>query len=127
MSAETSCLMNRPYKYFSEEEFNSATPSCSLLQMDDGFMKTLDLVRARAGVPMKVNSGYRSTAWERAHGRTGNSYHCVGQAVDIHCVSSTARHKIVEACMFYGLDGLGIAKTFIHIDNRRVPKIFLYE
>lgn len=119
--------MTSPYRYFTEQEFNSATPSCSLLQMDDHFMRLLDNIRDRAGVPMKVNSAYRTPEWEHQHGRSGNSFHCVGQAVDIHCTNSLHRYKIIEACMFYQLEGIGIADTFIHLDNRRTKKIFLYE
>lgn len=116
-----------PWAHFMASEFHNAVPSCDPLQMDDGFMKTIELVRTRSGVPFVINSAYRTRSWDKAHGRSGDSFHCVGQALDIACIDSSSRYKIIEAAMFFGLGGIGIADTFIHLDNRPSAKIWLYD
>ena len=85
-------------KYFVEREFQKCTPACHLSDMDPAFMDMLDRVRELAGIPLVLNSAYRSKAWEKAHGRPGTSTHCKGQAVDIRCSSDASRYRV-----FYGL------------------------
>ena len=103
-------------KYFKDSEFSACTPSCSIDQMDGVFLLLLDQVREYAGIPLVLNSAYRSPAWEKAHGRTGTSAHCQGRAVDIRCRTSSNRYKIVKAAMECGIRRLGIAPTYIHLD-----------
>lgn len=43
----------------------------------------LEPVRKHFGVPVTINSGYRSVEHEHAQGRSGISQHCRGQAADI--------------------------------------------
>lgn len=105
------------YQYFSEGEFRNATPSCSLEDMDGGFMQLLDRVRELAGIPLVVNSAYRSPEWERKHGRTGTSTHCKGKAVDIRCKTMGNRERIVQAALASGISRIGIAPTYIHLDT----------
>ena len=113
------------WKYFSAAEFRHAVPSCDPLQMDDQFMRHIVEVRERSGVPMHINSAYRTPEWEKAHGRTGNSFHCVGQAIDIRCTNSIDRYKLIEAAMFYGELSMVVYPTFIHFDNRPQNKLML--
>ena len=104
-------------QYFSVSEFRKCTPSCSIEQMDGAFLDLLDAIRERAGIPLVLNSAYRSAAYERAHGRAGTSAHCAGRAVDIRCRTSANRYKIVKAALECGVRRIGIAQTYIHIDN----------
>lgn len=104
-------------QYFSETEFRKCTPSCHLSDMDGEFIALLDRVRAEAGIPLVLNSAYRSGAYEKAHGRAGTSAHCAGRAVDIRCMTSANRYKIVKAALECGVRRIGIAQTYIHIDN----------
>ena len=104
-------------QYFSESEFRRCTPACHLSDMDGEFIALLDRVRAEAGIPLVLNSAYRSAAYERAHGRAGTSAHCAGRAVDIRCMTSANRYKIVRAALECGVRRIGIAQTYIHIDN----------
>lgn len=114
------------YRFFSENEFRTLTPSCSLSDMDEDFMCRLDNARALAGFPFVITSAFRSREWDRSRGRSGNSYHCKGCAVDISCNDSSKRFVIVQSLMRSGFKGIGIAKTFIHVDNRINGIIFLY-
>ena len=51
--------------------------------MDPSFMERLIQVRQEFGKPMPVTSHLRTRANEIAKGRSGNSVHCLGQAVDV--------------------------------------------
>ena len=51
-------------KYFSEKEFRRCNPPCSLQDMDEDAMTYFDRVREDAGIPLVINSAYRSPDWE---------------------------------------------------------------
>ena len=104
-------------KYFQESEFTRCTPSCRMEQMDPAFLTLLDRVREAAGIPLVLNSAYRSPAYEKKKGRTGTSSHCEGKAVDIRCNASTNRYKILKAAMECGIRRIGVGKTYIHLDS----------
>lgn len=103
-------------RYFSEREFQRLTPSCSLQDMSQALMNRLDNARHQAGIPFVLSCAYRSAAWDRAKGRSGNSAHTRGLAVDIVCHTSANRYKVVDALLANGFRRIGIGKTFIHAD-----------
>lgn len=111
---------------FSEAEFQKCTPPCSLQQMDGSFMERLQTARTIADVPFKLNSAYRSVSYELTRGRTGNSMHTLGRAVDIKCVDSGTRYRIIEALIVAGFHGIGIDNQFIHVDDRKTHLIWTY-
>lgn len=117
--------METKYQFFSEDEFNALTPSCSLSDMDSEFMRCLDLARKLAGVPFVLNCAYRSTSWDKEKGRSGNSFHCQGKAVDIRCGDSKTRALIIYSLWLCGIKGIGIYPNFIHADFRKEPICFL--
>ena len=104
-------------EYFKESEFKRCNPSCSLQDMDQDFMTLLDAVRSLAGIPLVLNSAYRSVAHEKMKGRSGTSSHCLGIAVDVRCNTLSNRDKIVRAAMALGIRRIGIAPTYIHLDT----------
>ena len=104
-------------KYFKESEFKACTPSCSLQNMDQKFMQSLDALRSVAGIPLVLNCAYRSVEWDKAKGRSGNSAHTRGKAVDIRCTTTQNRMKIVKAALAIGIRRIGIGKNFIHVDT----------
>lgn len=104
-------------KYFSNRDFELCSPSCSIDDMDNDFLRKLDEAREKAGVPFKLNSAYRTYTHELAQGRSGNSAHTKGKAVDISCADSFQRFKILNALIEVGFTRIGIAKTFIHVDS----------
>lgn len=115
-------------RYFIEEEFTKARPSCTLSDMNDSFMNRLDEARHIAGVPFVVTSAYRSKQYEIAKGRTGTSSHCLGLAIDIACSSNFNRLAILDALLKVGFRRIGIGKTFIHVDydSSKNAAIWLY-
>lgn len=116
-------------RHFSEIEFNRCTPSCSLQDMDQEAMLRHDRVRDYAGIPLIMNCAYRSVAWDKSKGRSGNGAHPEGTAMDYRCNSNATRWKIINAAIKEGATRIGIAKTFIHVDfSKTLPKevVWLY-
>lgn len=93
--------------------------------MQQHTMDKLDAARELAGIPFVLNSAYRSSAWDRARGRSGTGAHTTGCAVDIRCNTSTNRMKIVRACLAAGFTRIGIGKSYVHVDDdpAQVPNV----
>ena len=106
------------YPFFADEEFSRCIPPCDVSQMDETFMWRLVSARDAVGLPFVLNSAYRSPLWEQKHDRTARGFHTKGRAVDIRCTSSADRYDIVAALIRAGFKGIGIGKTFIHVDDR---------
>ena len=111
--------------YFPEVEFNRCFPVCFRSDMDSVFLVKLNRARCLAGVPFVLNCAYRSPSWDKSHGRSGSGYHTKGRAVDVRCLDSSVRYKIVRACVDCGLS-VGVYPTFLHIDDRELPIVFWF-
>lgn len=103
-------------RYFHPAEFQRCDPPCDISQMNEQFLDTLDRVRLNAGIPLVLNCAYRSREWDLAKGRSGNSAHTRGLAVDIRCNTSATRYRIVNAALICGIRRIGIGKGFVHLD-----------
>ncbi len=94
------------YKYFKESEIVGLKPE---------FVEMLDEARGLAGIPFRINSGFRTPEHNKKVGGVPNSSHLKGGAADISCLSTSARWKIVTAGMKAGFTRIGIGKTFVHL------------
>ena len=103
-------------KYFKLSEFDSPDEIGSGKKMDSKFLEKLDYARHNAGIPFKINSGYRTQEWNMKVGGRFGSSHKKGLAVDIGYEGSRERYLIVNSLMEVGITRFGIAKTFIHCD-----------
>ena len=108
-------------KYFTLSEFDSPDEVGSAYRMDKDFLYRLDTARGIAGIPFKINSGYRTATHNRLVGGRVGSSHKKGLAVDIGYYGSRERYLILKALMEVGITRFGIAKTFIHcdVDNKK--------
>ena len=101
--------------------FTSAELACRCGQCEPGiqpeFVVWLDRLREAVGRPLKLTSAYRCPAHDAAVG--GNGPHTTGLAVDIEAVLAVTRHSVVTAALALGAHGVGVAKTFVHIDRIR--------
>lgn len=104
-------------KYFHTLEFLACVPSCSIIQMNQDFLAVMDDLRERCGFPLVVSCAYRSPEWDVSRGRSGNSYHTKGLAMDILCIDSSGRAVIVRNALELGLS-VGVYSSFLHIDGR---------
>lgn len=109
-------------KYFKYSEFDSPLQQGSGQLMDAGFLYMLDNARHIADVPFEITSGFRIEADIERLEKEGykvskNSSHLKGVAADIACTDSITRYVIIDALLKAGFTRIGIAKTFIHVDN----------
>jgi uncharacterized protein YcbK (DUF882 family) len=95
-------------KYFKEIEY----------KMDEDFLAKLDDAREFAGFPFFINSAYRSPEHPESI-KNPTSSHIKGLAVDIRARDSRTRYLIIDALMHVGFNRIGIADTFIHVDDDR--------
>jgi len=103
--------------YFRYSEFESPDIPDSGHSMQPSFLRMLNHARQIAGIPFRINSGFRSKEHNAKVGGTETSSHLTGHAADIHCTSSTYRYEIISALLQAGFNRIGIAETFIHVDN----------
>jgi uncharacterized protein YcbK (DUF882 family) len=104
-------------KYFKLSEFDSPDEPGSGSKMDPQFLLLLEEVREEAGIPFRVNSGYRTVARNKLDGGKPKSAHRKGKAADIDAQTNRARFKIVRAALTKDVRRIGIGKTFVHLDN----------
>lgn len=113
-------------KYFSDTEFQICNPSCEREDMDEDFLRKLDKLRELCGFPLTLTCAYRSVEHDKSRGRSGTSFHCAGRAVDIYCTQSDKRFSIILHAPMVGLNGIGVAGTFVHVDDRNIPACWTY-
>ncbi len=89
----------------------------------------LEALRALVDRPLPVTSGARCTTHNREVGGKQHSWHLKGLAVDIACSDGNMRVDILRNAGKLGFNGIGIAKTFIHLDLRPESETvcFLYD
>jgi len=93
--------------------------------MSEDTLTLLDACRSLANVPFVVTSSIRCVAHNHircvAHNHTvggaDRSAHITGHAVDVKAIDSHTRHKILNAAFRLKVPRIGIARTFIHLDN----------
>tara|TARA_B100000424_G_scaffold181101_1_gene140123 strand:+ start:90 stop:464 length:375 start_codon:yes stop_codon:yes gene_type:complete len=109
-------------KYFKLYEFDSPDEEGSGKMMDEEFLEKIDVARDIAGFPFIINSGFRTITYnrllkEKGYKASSKSSHLLGYAADIHCDDSRKRFILIEALLDAGFNRIGIANTFIHVDN----------
>lgn len=86
--------------------------------------ENLQVLRDELGEPLRINSAYRHTAYNKKIGGKHNSQHLTASAADITAKSYTPQQiaDIVERLvkskqLWFG--GMGIYPGFIHVDIRK--------
>jgi|TARA_R110000803_G_scaffold93252_1_gene160750 uncharacterized protein YcbK (DUF882 family) len=113
-------------RYFSISDFDCQETGNN--QMSQDFVQRLDELRHVCGFPFVITSGYRDPeghSIEKAKSTPGT--HSRGIAADVKINNGAEGYVIVSEAMKAGFKGIGIAKTFIHIDDRTTaPVIWSY-
>jgi len=105
-------------KHFDLYEFDSPDlPGSGKTLMDIEFLSLIDDARGIAGVPFRITSGYRRPSHNRIVGGVEDSSHVKGCAADIYTPDSRHRWLILDALIKVGFNRIGIANSFIHVDN----------
>ena len=108
--------LNMKLKHFRINEFESPDKLGSGSEMDVDFLAKIDAARELAGIPFKINSGFRTQEHNLKVGGVYSSSHKKGLAVDISCLNSDQKYIILNSLMAQNLTRFGIGKTFIHVD-----------
>lgn len=106
----------RRLRYFKPAEFDCRCCATGSQYMDMRLVNKLDSMRHEVGRPFVINSGYRCESHNNNVGGELDSAHLKGLAVDVQVPDSKFRHDIIELAMFYGINRIGIYKTFVHLD-----------
>lgn len=107
--------------HFSEEEFR-CNCGCELLNVSRTFLERLERARTRANIPFKVHSGCRCEVHNKEEGGKPNSAHLTTEEKECHAADIGARgprprYVILDALVSVGFTRIGIASTFVHVDD----------
>jgi len=111
--------------HFELSEFDSPDQIGSGKLMDAAFLQMLDDARGIAGIPFRITSGFRTPSHNAYVGgvqpslKSKGSSHLFGYAADIACNNSADREVILNSLIRAGFRRIGIANSFIHVDNDR--------
>jgi hypothetical protein len=83
---------------------------------EPAFLDGLQAMRAALGQPMRITSGHRCPQWNGAVGGAALSQH-KRIAADISLYGHN-RFEVFVAAKEAGFTGLGLARSFLHVDRR---------
>jgi uncharacterized protein YcbK (DUF882 family) len=86
------------------------------MALEEAFMDFLQKVRDIRKRMMSVTSGYRSPLHSIEATKEKPGTHSLGVAADIVALYGGEKYEIVEAALEVGFQGIGIGKTFVHLD-----------
>jgi len=102
--------------YLSEFECHDGS---YLVKIDEKLLELLQTLRNVTKKPIHITSGYRTREYNRFIGGSSKSHHMEGKAADIQIEGLTPL-KVAEFARKIGFDGVGIYKTFVHVDVRGI-------
>lgn len=112
--------------HFSVYEFACSDKS-DIVLVDTSLIEVLEQIRAHFGKPVKINSAYRTPAYNISIGGSPRSQHCLGTAADIRIVGIDPIQIALYAASlpFYTKRGgigyysrVGLKDGFVHVDVR---------
>ena len=104
---------NEEWQNFSPDEVKCQ--HCGELKIDEELMDLIQDARETLG-PLRITSGYRCSEHNNNISSTGpTGPHTTGKALDIATSNSQQRKELIDY-FATKVSGLGIAKSFIHID-----------
>ena len=110
------------FKYFTRQEFDCQETGEN--EMEDEFIHALDALRYECGIPFRITSGYRSPRHSiEAKKPNGPGQHSRGIAADIAVSNGAERYIIAGNAFKLGFSGIGIHKTFVHVDTRTTTPV----
>lgn len=109
------------YKYFKLDEFKCSETGEN--HIDPSFVFRLDMLREKCGFSFHINSGYRSPRHSIEAAKDKPGMHTTGKAADIRVENGIQRRRIVEEAMKMNFHGIGVAKGYVHVDDRDMPAV----
>jgi len=102
-------------------------PTIWLVDRLEILCEQLEKIRALTNQSMKINSGYRTPAYNAKIGGASKSFHCEGVAIDITLKGMTSLQlynaigKLIKDKEIID-GGLGLYKSWVHYDIRTILK-----
>lgn len=113
------------YLYFKRSDFDCQETGEN--EMDPEFIRRVDELRSAVGRPLYVTSGYRSPRHSIEVKKSKPGTHAQGIACDIKVSNGVERRQLVKQAFYLGFTGIGVAKTFVHVDVRETePVLWVY-
>lgn len=109
------------YKHFDISEFRCRETGEN--DMKPEFIHMLDELRERCGFSFVITSGYRSKTHSAERHKEKGGTHTLGIAVDIAVSNGEQRMKIVREALDMSFGGIGVARTFVHVDMRATTPV----
>tara|TARA_R110002012_G_scaffold221506_1_gene393036 strand:+ start:1422 stop:1763 length:342 start_codon:yes stop_codon:yes gene_type:complete len=112
-------------RYFKLEDFNCRETGKN--EMSEEFLEKLDDLRHVCGFPFIITSGYRDPTHSIEARKAKAGTHARGIASDIQINNGNEAYQIIKNAQSMGFNGIGVAKSFIHVDIREgMPVIWSY-
>lgn len=103
--------------HFTTSEFRCKC-GCGGAYVAPELIAALEVLRAKVGAAIHVNSGFRCSAHNLAVGGSPSSQHLVGRAADIWVPGLSGELLYRLASSIPALHGFGVAARWIHVDVR---------
>ena len=112
-------------RYFKLSDFNCKETGNN--EMSEEFLEKLDDLRHKCGFPFIITSGYRDPSHSIEARKAKAGTHAQGIASDIRINNGNEAYDIIKNAQSMGFNGIGVAKSFIHVDIRkRMPVVWSY-
>ncbi len=112
-------------KFFRLEEFDCTHTGKN--EMNQEFLDKLDQLREECDFPFKITSGFRDPSHPNEARKQTPGTHSRGIAADIQVLDGLHRHLLVKKALEMNFTGIGVAKTFVHVDIRdTTPVMWTY-
>jgi uncharacterized protein YcbK (DUF882 family) len=110
----------KKYLYFSDSEVVGLKPE---------LVQKLDIMRGQCGFPFIINSGFRTVAQNATlPDAVQDSAHTLGEAVDLKCLTSDKRFKLIKVALENGINRLGCGDNFVHLDiSKTLPQNVMWK
>ena len=114
------------FRYFKMGDFDCQETGEN--EMSEEYVHRLDDLREACGFPFYITSGYRSPEHSVEKSKpNGGGTHTQGIAADVRVRGGIQRMTVVKNAIALGFKGIGVAKTFVHIDDRvTAPVLWSY-
>lgn len=112
-------------RYFKLSDFDCQETGNN--EMSEEFLDKLDDLRHVCGFPFIITSGYRDPSHSIEARKAKAGTHARGIASDIRINNGNEAYQIIKHAQSMGFNGIGLAKTFVHVDTRKtMPVIWSY-
>ncbi len=112
-------------RYFKLSDFDCQETGNN--EMSEEFLEKLDDLRHLCGFPFIITSGYRDPSHSIEARKAKAGTHARGIASDIRINNGNEAYQIIKHAQSMGFNGIGVAKSFIHVDIRKgMPVVWSY-